>query len=234
MPCWINLSGILYIVATPIGNLNDISNRALSILKEVHLIAAEDTRITKNLLNKYQINNKLISYNNFNENNIYVKIVDLLLDGENIALVSDAGTPLISDPGYRLVNYALQKKIQVLSIPGPSSAIAALSISGLPTDKFYFEGFLPKKKGRQTRFLFLSSMDATIIIYESPKRLLKTINNIIDFMGDRIISVVKEITKIHESVCLGRASNVIELFDTKNLRGEFIILVAKKGYQINE
>ena len=228
------MSGILYIVATPIGNLNDISNRALSILEEVHLIAAEDTRVTKKLLNKYQITNKLISYNNFNENNIYVKIVDLLLDGENIALVSDAGTPLISDPGYRLVNYALQKKIQVLSIPGPSSAIAALSISGLPTDKFYFEGFLPKKKGRQTRFLFLSSMDATIIIYESPKRLLKTINNIIDFMGDRIISVVKEITKIHESVYLGKASNVIELFDTKNLRGEFIILVAKEGYQINE
>jgi len=228
------LSGILYIVATPIGNLNDISNRALSILEEVHLIAAEDTRVTKKLLNKYQITNKLISYNNFNENNKYIKIVDLLLDGENIALVSDAGTPLISDPGYRLVNYALQKHIQVLSIPGPSSAIAALSISGLPTDKFYFEGFLPKKKGRQTRFLFLSSIDATIIIYESPKRLLKTINNIIDFMGDRIISVVKEITKIHESVYLGKASNVIELFDTKNLRGEFIILVAKEGYQINE
>ena len=228
------MSGILYIVATPIGNLNDISNRALSILEEVHLIAAEDTRVTKKLLNKYQITNKLISYNNFNENNKYIKIVDLLLDGENIALVSDAGTPLISDPGYRLVNYALQKHIQVLSIPGPSSAIAALSISGLPTDKFYFEGFLPKKKGRQTRFLFLSSIDATIIIYESPKRLLKTINNIIDFMGDRIISVVKEITKIHESVYLGKASNVIELFDTKNLRGEFIILVAKEGYQINE
>ncbi len=228
------MSGILYIVATPIGNLNDISNRALSILEEVHLIAAEDTRVTKKLLNKYQITNKLISYNNFNENNKYIKIVDLLLDGENIALVSDAGTPLISDPGYRLVNYALQKHIQVLSIPGPSSAISALSISGLPTDKFYFEGFLPKKKGRQTRFLFLSSMDATIIIYESPKRLLKTINNIIDFMGDRIISVVKEITKIHESVYLGKASNVIKLFDTKNLRGEFIILVAKEGYQINE
>ena len=228
------MSGILYIVATPIGNLNDISNRALSILEEVHLIAAEDTRVTKKLLNKYQITNKLISYNNFNENNKYIKIVDLLLDGENIALVSDAGTPLISDPGYRLVNYALQKHIQVLSIPGPSSAISALSISGLPTDKFYFEGFLPKKKGRQTRFLFLSSMDATIIIYESPKRLLKTINNIIDFMGDRIISVVKEITKIHESVYLGKASNVIELFDTKNLKGEFIILVAKEGYQINE
>ena len=228
------MSGILYIVATPIGNLNDISNRALSILEEVHLIAAEDTRVTKKLLNKYQITNKLISYNNFNENNKYIKIVDLLLDGENIALVSDAGTPLISDPGYRLVNYALQKHIQVLSIPGPSSAISALSISGLPTDKFYFEGFLPKKKGRQTRFLFLSSMDATIIIYESPKRLLKTINNIIDFMGDRIISVVKEITKIHESVYLGKASNVIELFDKKNLKGEFIILVAKEGYQINE
>ena len=228
------MSGILYIVATPIGNLNDISNRALSILEEVHLIAAEDTRVTKKLLNKYQITNKLISYNNFNENNKYIKIVDLLLDGENIALVSDAGTPLISDPGYRLVNYALQKHIQVLSIPGPSSAISALSISGLPTDKFYFEGFLPKKKGRQTRFLFLSSMDATIIIYESPKRLLKTINSIIDFMGDRIISVVKEITKIHESVYLGKASNVIKLFDTKNLRGEFIILVAKEGYQINE
>ena len=228
------MSGILYIVATPIGNLNDISNRALSILEEVHLIAAEDTRVTKKLLNKYQITNKLISYNNFNENNKYIKIIDLLLDGESIALVSDAGTPLISDPGYRLVNSALQKHIQVLSIPGPSSAIAALSISGLPTDKFYFEGFLPKKKGRQTRFLFLCSMDATIIIYESPKRLLKTIKNIIDFMGDRIISVVKEITKIHESVYLGKASNVIELFDTKNLKGEFIILVAKEGYQINE
>ena len=228
------MAGTLYIVSTPIGNLNDITFRAVSIFEEVDIIAAEDTRVIKKILNKFNIEKKCISYNNYNENTKFTYLLSLLKDKLNIALVSDAGSPCISDPGYKIVNAARLENFDVISIPGASSPIAALSISGLPTDKFYFEGFLPKKKGRQTRFLFLSSMDATIIIYESPKRLLKTINNIIDYMGDRIISVVKEITKIHETVYLGKASNVIELFDTKNLRGEFIILVAKEGYQINE
>ena len=161
--------GSLYIVSTPIGNLSDISNRAIDVLNDVDLIAAEDTRITKKILSIYKIKNQIITYNNFNEINRSKKILELLLEGNKIALVSDSGTPCISDPGYRIVNLALLNDIKVLSIPGPSSAISALSISGLPTDKFYFEGFLPKKKGLKKRLDFLSNLDATIIIFESPK-----------------------------------------------------------------
>ena len=173
------MAGNLYIVSTPIGNLDDISSRALEILNSVDLIAAEDTRITKKLLNHYDIKNNFITYNNFNENNKYFSLLEKLKANKNIALVSDAGTPCISDPGYKIVNAAKIEGINVITIPGPTSVIAALSISGLPSDKFYFEGFLPKKKGRNKRLNYLSELDSTIIIFESPRRVVKTLNDIL-------------------------------------------------------
>ena len=223
----------LYIVSTPIGNLSDISNRALEILSEVNLIAVEDTRISKKILNKYNINNKMIVYNNFNESKQYEKIINLLESGTNVALITDAGTPCISDPGYLLVNACRKKRIDVFSVPGPSSLISALSISGLPSDSFYFEGFLPKKKGRQTKFIFLNMLECTIIIFESPKRVLKTLLDIGKYMGlERRISIHREITKMYEEVFWGSVDESINYFSNKGCKGEFVIIVAKKNYVI--
>ena len=225
--------GLLYIVSTPIGNLNDISSRALDVLSDVDLIACEDTRVTSKLLNHYKIKKKLISYNNFNEKSKYDYVLKIINDGSSVALVSDAGTPCISDPGYRLVNSALKKNIKVISVPGSCSAIAALSISGLPSDRFYFEGFLPKKKGFNKRVNFLKDLDATIIIFESPKRIVKTLNKIFDLTGDRVISICKEISKVHEKTYFGLMSEVIkELSNLKSVKGEFIIMIAKRGYDL--
>ena len=223
--------GILYIVSTPIGNLSDISNRALEILSKVNCIAVEDTRVSKKLLNKYKIDNKMIVYNNFNESKQCDKIINLLDLGNDIALIADAGTPCISDPGYLLVNKCRKKGINIFSIPGASSAIAALSISGLPSDSFYFEGFLPKKKGRQTKFNFLNTLDCTIIIFESPKRVLKTLLDIKKYMGqERRISVHREITKMYEETFWGSVDKSIDYFSSKSCKGEFVILVAKENY----
>ena len=225
--------GLLYIVSTPIGNLNDISSRALDVLSDVDLIACEDTRVTSKLLNHYKIKKKLISYNNFNEKSKYKHVLKIINDGSNVALVSDAGTPCISDPGYRLVNSALKKNIKVISVPGSCSAIAALSISGLPSDRFYFEGFLPKKKGFNKRVNFLKDLDATIIIFESPKRIVKTLNKIFDLTGDRVISICKEISKVYEKTYFGLMSELIEeLSNLKSIKGEFIIMIAKRGYDL--
>ena len=227
------MCGNLYIVSTPIGNLNDISNRALEILSEVKFIAVEDTRVSKRLLNKYNINNQLIIYNTFNESKQCNKIIELLKEGDNIALITDAGTPCISDPGYLLVNACRKKEINVFSIPGASSAIASLSISGLPSDSFYFEGFLPKKKGRQAKFNFLNTLECTIIIFESPKRILKTLIDIGNYMGQkRRISIHKEITKMYEEVFWGSVYESIQYFTDKICKGEFIIIVAKKDYSL--
>jgi len=226
------LSGKLYIISTPIGNLSDISPRALEILSSVNLIAAEDTRVSRKLLNHYKIKNKLISYNDFNENFKAKSLLDLLKNDKNIAVISDAGTPCISDPGYRIVNMALMNNIKVISIPGATSLIAALSISGLPSDKFFFEGFLPKKKGLNKRMKILSKLDATIIIFESPKRVVKTLNKILDFMGDRVISLCKEITKIHETTYFGKISEVLDKISQNTIKGEFVVMVAKEGYEI--
>tara|TARA_B100000579_G_C22846114_1_gene864456 strand:+ start:2798 stop:3481 length:684 start_codon:yes stop_codon:yes gene_type:complete len=227
------VQGTLYIVSTPIGNLSDISFRALEILEEVDLIAAEDSRITKRLLNNYKIKNSFIAYNNYNENKRYFDLIEKLKDGKNIALVSDAGTPCISDPGYKVVNTAKILGINVVTIPGASSVIAALSISGLPSDKFFFEGFLPKKKGRNKRFDFLASLDCTIIIFESPRRILKTLNDIFNNLGNRVIGLCKELTKLHENVKIGYVENIISE-DLDSIKGEYIILVANKKYKIDE
>jgi len=227
------LSGNLYIVSTPIGNLDDISFRALKILEEVDIIAAEDSRISRRILEHYKIKNTFISYNNYNENKKYLHLIDILKDNKNIALVSDAGTPCISDPGYKIVNAAKTEGINVITVPGPSSVISALSISGLPSDKFYFEGFLPKKKGRNKRFSYLEKLDCTIIIFESPRRLFKTLNDIFDVLGNRVVAVCKELTKLHEDVKIGYLDKMIPKEDFP-LKGEYIILIANKKYKIDE
>ena len=227
------MSGNLYIVSTPIGNLDDISFRALKILEEVDIIAAEDSRISRRILEHYKIKNTFISYNNYNENKKYLHLIDILKDNKNIALVSDAGTPCISDPGYKIVNAAKIEGINVITIPGPSSVISALSISGLPSDKFYFEGFLPKKKGRNKRFSYLEELDCTIIIFESPRRLFKTLNDIFDVLGNRVVAVCKELTKLHEDVKIGYLDKMIPKEDIP-LKGEYIILIANKKYRIDE
>ena len=227
------MAGSLYIVSTPIGNLQDFTKRSIEILKDVDLVAAEDTRVTKKLFNHYNIKNSIISYNDYNENQKYQYLLEVLKSNKDIALVSDAGTPCISDPGYRIVNAANMLGINVVSVPGPSSVIAALSVSGLPSDSFYFEGFLPKKKGRTKRLNYLKQLDCTIVIFESPKRLLKTLNDILSILGNRVVSLCKELTKLHENVKLGYLNNIIKEIDL-GVKGEYVVLIAKQKYSIDE
>ena len=222
----------LYIVSTPIGNLKDVSYRAIHILTEVNIIACEDTRITARLLSHYKIKNKMVVYNDYNSQRKVDELINLLKSGNSLALVSDAGTPCISDPGYRLVNAAHHESINVVSIPGPSSVHAALSISGLPTDNYFFQGFLPKKKGRKTKFEDLRKLNCTIVIFESPKRVKKTLLHIYEELGNRVVSVSKEITKIYETVYVDEIENIIEVFSSINPKGEYVILVAKNEYKL--
>ena len=227
------MSGSLFVVATPIGNLEDISLRAINTLKEVDIIVAEDTRITGRLLKKYDIKKSLTSFHIRNEARKVDKIINYLNEGKSVALVSDAGTPCISDPGYLLVNKARNQKIEVLSIPGPSSTTSALSISGLPSEKFYFEGFLPKKKGKQKRIEYLSQLDSTVVLFESPYRLIKTLEKLLTVMGNRHISVCKEISKINEDVFFGKMEDVIsDLKEKTTIKGEYVVLVAREGYSV--
>lgn len=219
-------SGILYIVATPIGNLEDITLRALNILKDVDLIAAEDTRHTRKLLNHYGINTHLTSYF---EHNKLVKgdfIIGRLRDGRNVALVSDAGTPGISDPGYNLIRTAIEADIKVVPIPGPSAVIAALSSSGLPSDRFIFEGFLPARdKARKDRLESLREEGRTLIFYESPQRLLSTLRDIHDKMGDRNLAVSRELTKLFEETLRGKVSEVMAALEGRSIKGEVVIIL---------
>ena len=226
------MSGTLFLVSTPIGNLKDISSRALETLESVDLIAAEDTRISGRLLKEYQISTRMISFYEQNEKNKLVEIIDRLKSGENIAIISDAGTPTISDPGYRLVRQAHLDRIKVSAIPGPSSVINAMSVSGLPTDHFYFEGFLPRKKGRLTRFKFLAALPSTVVIFESPMRLIKTLKDIDKYIGNRIVCVCREMTKIHEEIFRGSIWKTLNHFQNKtSIKGELVILIAKEGYE---
>lgn len=225
--------GKLYTISTPIGNLSDFSFRAIEILNEIDYLICEDTRVTKKLLNHYNIKSTLLPYNVFNENKLTDKYIKHLTNGKNMGIVSDAGTPCISDPGYKLVNNCRQLNIEVISIPGPSSLISALSISGLPTDSFYFEGFLPKKKGRKTKFEFLSSIPSTVVLFESPYRLVKTVNDILSFMGNRQICICKELTKVYEEVMFGCVTDILRLLSKiDKLKGEYVIIIAKKGYEL--
>ena len=227
------MAGILYVVATPIGNLGDMTSRAIDVLSKVDLIASEDTRVTRRLLSHFEIENRCISYHDNNEIYRAEELVTSLCDSKSVALVSDAGTPCISDPGYRIVNLAKRSGIEVVTIPGASAVTAALSISGLPTDHFFFEGFLPKKKGRQTRFKFLSDLEASVVIYESPMRIIKTLNDISACMGsNRVLSVCREITKKFEETFMGTVDEAIAYFSQKNPKGEFVIVIAKDGYEL--
>ena len=228
------MGGILYVVGTPIGNLADLTRRAETTLQSVNLIAAEDTRVSRKLLSHYDIQSPLIAYHDKNERSQAEKLVKRLIAGENIALVSDAGTPCISDPGYRLIHLARKMDIEVIVIPGPSAVTAALSISGIPTDHYYFEGFLPAKKGRKTRFELLESLPATIVIYESPLRVLRTLKDIERYWGDRAVSICRELTKIYEETFVGKITDAMQYYEKFKPKGEFVIMVAKQGYQLEK
>lgn len=220
------MAGILYVVATPIGNLEDISLRALRILKEVDLIAAEDTRHTRNLLTHYDIHTALTSYHEHNEKTQAAKLVEKLRRGENIALVSDAGTPAISDPGYRLVVEALRSGVQIIPLPGPSAVATVLSASGLPTDRFVFEGFLPaKKQERETRLQSLRAESRTVVFYEAPHRLQESLVDMLHLLGDREIVVAREVSKIHEEYLRGTIGEVIAQLGEREVKGEITVVV---------
>jgi len=226
------MTGTLFVVATPIGNLEDFTFRAARILSEVDLIAAEDTRRTKILLTKYNINTPMTSYHKFNIKAKTSSLVGLLKQGQNIALVSDSGMPGISDPGYELIRGSVEQDIRVEPIPGPSAAITALAVSGLPTDRFLFEGFLPKKPGKKVKKLNeLKSEAQTIIIYESPFRLVKTLEEIVRVMGDRQVAVCRELTKKFEEIIRGKAGGVIEKIKGKKVRGEIVLVVSGRATQ---
>lgn len=220
---------MLYIVPTPIGNLQDITLRALETLKNVDLILAEDTRTTGALLKKYDISKPLMSYHDHNEHSILFKIINLLKSDQEIALVSDAGMPLISDPGFLLVRECQDQDIKVTVLPGASALTCALAGSGLPTDKFHFEGFMPHQKGRNKRWDFLKSYPYTIAFYESPHRIIKLLEEIKNNLGDETkVCVARELTKIYEEYILNTPSNLLEYFKSKsNIKGEFVVLVKK-------
>jgi 16S rRNA (cytidine1402-2'-O)-methyltransferase len=219
-------TGTLYIVATPIGNLEDITLRAIRILKEVDLIAAEDTRHTRGLLDRHHIDNQLTSYHDHNKEEKAPVLVARMLEGRSIALVTDAGTPGISDPGYFLINLAIDQKIPVVPIPGATAAIAALSISGLPTDSFVFEGFLPSKQmARQKRLQELRQEKRTIIFYEAPHKIIRSVEDMLEVLGDRRAVVTRELTKIHEEAIRGTLSEVLKHLNEGTIKGEFTIIL---------
>ena len=221
--------GKLYIVPTPIGNLEDITLRAIKVLKEVDLILAEDTRTSGKLLKHFEISTQMQSHHMHNEHKMVNRIVERLNSGETIALISDAGTPAISDPGFLLTRACIQNNIEVDCLPGATAFVPALVNSGLPNDKFVFEGFLPIKKGRQTRLELLAEESRTMIFYESPHKLIKTLTQLAEFFGkDRQISVSRELTKMYEETVRGTTTEVIEYFTIKPPKGEFVIVVGGK------
>jgi len=220
--------GTLYIVATPIGNLDDISFRAVKILSRVDAIAAEDTRKTRILLHHLNIQKELISYFSYNEEKRTPYLVSRLKEGESIGLVSDAGTPGISDPAYRIVHEAITSGIPVKAIPGAAAFLPALIVSGLPMDRFVFEGFLPSKKGRMTRLKELAEERRTVVLYESPHRLLRTLREIFEYFGEREMSVSRELTKKFEEVVRGKISDVLQDLSSRSVKGEFVIVIEGK------
>ena len=221
--------GKLYIVPTPVGNLEDMTFRAIRILKEVDLILAEDTRTTSFLLKHFEIVNKMHSHHKFNEHKTLEPIISRIKNGEQIALVSDAGTPGISDPGFLIVRECVANSIEVECLPGATAFVPALIDSGFPCDRFCFEGFLPIKKGRKTRLEHLASESRTMIFYESPYRVVKTLGQLCEFMGeDRKVSVSRELTKLHEETVRGTLQEVIRHFTTNEPRGEFVIILKGK------
>lgn len=221
--------GMLYLVPTPIGNLKDITLRALEVLQGVEVILAEDTRTTSKLLNHYGIEKPLSPYHQHNEHKIVQHIVDQLLAGKTMALVTDAGTPGISDPAFLLVRECIKNDIKIETLPGATAFVPALVNSGLPTNRFTFEGFLPLKKGRQTLLKKLAEEERTMIFYESPMRLVKTLEEFAQYFGaERICSVSRELTKLFEETKRGTLTEVADYFKTKNVKGEIVIVVQGK------
>ncbi len=223
------LTGKLFIVPTPIGNLEDITFRSVKVLKEVNLILAEDTRTSNKLLKHYNIHTPMQSHHMHNEHKTVDAIVQRLKSGEQIALISDAGTPAISDPGFLLCRASIEHGIEIECLPGATAFVPALVNSGLPNDRFVFEGFLPVKKGRQTRLTELAEESRTMVFYESPHKLLKTLSQFVTCFGpDRPISVSRELTKMYEETIRGTASEVLAYFEEKSPKGEFVLVVAGK------
>jgi len=216
----------LYVVPTPIGNMEDITFRAVRVLSESSLVLAEDTRTSRKLLNHYDIATRLESYHIFNEHQKTISIAERILAGETMALVSDAGTPSVSDPGFMLVRACLERDIPVECLPGATALIPALVNSGFPSDRFCFEGFLPHKKGRQTRLSILAKEERTIILYESPHRIVRTLRELQQAMGDeRRCAVSRELSKIHEENVRGSFASLIQHFSQKEPKGEFVLVV---------
>ena len=225
-------SGILYVLGGPIGNLGDITIRALETLKNVDFIVSEDTRETNKLLSHFNISKQQISYRDQNHDYVKDRIFDLLKNGNNLALVSDSGTPLISDHGFKLIDEALRGGFNVVSVPGPSALTASLSISGLPTDKVVFLGFLPKKeKQRKDVLVEYGKLHATLVIFESPNRFYKLLAELLDTLGDRVVCISREMTKIHEQVVTNRLSVLLNSKELIKEKGEFVILVAKEDFK---
>ena len=225
------MQGKLYIVSTPIGNLKDITLRAIETLNEVDFILCEDTRVTSILLKQYNVIKQLISFNAVSEIKKIPSIIERLQNGQSYALVSDAGTPAISDPGVRLVSEAIKKGIQVITIPGATALVAALTISGLPTDSFIFEGFLPQKKGRQKKLKELSEEERTIVLYESSHRITKLINELVEYFSERYIVVCRELTKKFEETWRGYPAELKEKLIDKIVKGEFVVVIASKDWK---
>ena len=222
-----NASGTLFVVGTPIGNLHDLTDRAREVLTNASFIMCEDTRVTAKLLQHLSVRVPLVSLHQHSDERKIQQAIDRILAGENAALVTDAGTPGIADPGGKVVAAAYEREVPVVAIPGPSALIAALSISGLPTDRFLFLGFLPHKKGRETLFRRIAETEETVVLYESPHRLLKTLNSLSGLSLNKTVVVCREITKIHESVVRGTADKVLEHFTSHpdQVRGEIVIVI---------
>lgn len=219
----------LYLVPTPIGNLGDMTIRGLEILKSVDTILAEDTRTSGRLLQHYQISKPLQSFHIFNEHKALTSLIDRMQKGEVMALISDAGTPGIADPGFLLVRASLQSNLKIESLPGPTAFVPALIKSGFPSDRFTFEGFLPHKKGKQTLLIQLAEEERTIIAYESPHRLVKTLEQMIPLFGaDRLVSVSRELTKLYEETFTGPLSDVLHHFQSKEVKGEIVLVIDGK------
>ena len=225
--------GHLFVVGTPIGNLEDITLRAISTLQNVDLILAEDTRNSKKLLSAHNIDTKMMSYHEHSNEKETKRIISLLLDGKNLALISDAGTPTISDPGYGLIRDCIKKEIKIIPIPGASAITTAMSVSGLPSDSFTFFGFLPKKKGRIKKIKELLNVDNTIILFESPFRLEKTLNQLKEYLGNRSVVVGRELTKLYEEIIRGNLEDVIKYFSKSKVKGEIVIMIGKDDDRIN-
>jgi 16S rRNA (cytidine1402-2'-O)-methyltransferase len=220
----------LFIISTPIGNLKDITFRALEVIKDSSFVACEDTRVTSVLLNHYEIRKELISLNAVNEKSKTSYIIERIKNGEICSLVSDAGTPGISDPGVRLISEAIKNEIDIVPVPGPSAMVTALTISGLPSDSFLFEGFIPQKKGRQTKLKQLAIEERTIIIYESTYRIEKLLNELKVYMPGRQIVVCRELTKKFEEVWRGTPEELVESFSERITKGEFVVVIAPKDW----